>query len=80
MEAQTLEQVALLPRSHTRELLHSQATEALCAPSPPVPEPRFPQSKRQSSCGAELAVPPTKLGKCSMKVPGVSVWNPAAHI
>lgn len=30
-------QVALLPLGHTRKLLHSQATEALCAQSPPVP-------------------------------------------
>lgn len=26
-----IEQVALFPPSHARELLHSQATEALCA-------------------------------------------------
>lgn len=74
------EQAVLLPLGHTRKLLQSQATEALCAQSPPVPSLTSPQRKRQSSCATEVAMPPTKLGKCSMNVPGVPVWNLDAHI
>lgn len=41
------EQVALLPHGHARKLLHSQATEALCARPPPIPGPHPPKKQTE---------------------------------
>lgn len=41
------EQVALLPHGHAVDLLHSQATEALCVHPPPVPELHSPKEKTE---------------------------------
>lgn len=41
------EQVALLPHGHARKLLHSQATEALCARPPPSPGPHPPKKQTE---------------------------------
>lgn len=41
------EQVALLPHGHTRELLHSRATEALCVQPPCIPGPHPPQKETE---------------------------------
>lgn len=54
--------------------------QRLFVPNRPLSQASPPPKERQSSCGTELAMPPTKLGKCSMNVPGVTVWNLDAYI
>lgn len=64
------EQVALLPHGYARKLLHSRATEALCAQPPPVPGPHPPRKQTEQLCTG-LATPPTMPGEhAAQRLPG----------
>ena len=74
-----IEQVALFPPSHARELLHSQATEALCARPPPVPRPPPTEETDRAAVAQNYPTPPTRPGKhTTQRLPGLQFGTSCA--
>lgn len=73
-EGADTEQVALLPQGHARELLHSWATEALCAQPPPVPRPPPTEETEQLWRRISHAAHNTRQTRHT-KAPRVAIWN-----